>query len=73
MGTRGSICGLPTKIRAYVEQKPGEEIGTTIMDLAILVSKLGLTVNDLASLLRSGLSLEVLVGQMDNQLTGGVQ
>jgi uncharacterized protein (DUF1800 family) len=56
-----------------VNQKPNEEIATEIMELAILGSQLGLTVNDLASLLRSGLSLEDMVVHMANQLTGRVQ
>ncbi|HYL15444.1 MAG TPA: hypothetical protein VEV41_20575 [Terriglobales bacterium] len=43
------------------------------MELAILGSQLGLTVSDLASLLRSGLSLEDMVVHMANQLTGRVQ
>lgn len=56
-----------------VNQKPNEEIATAIMELAILGSQLGLTVSDLASLLRSGLSLEDMVVHMANQLTGRVQ
>ena len=57
----------------YVDGKPDEEIANAVLELAILGSQLGLTVNDLASLLRSGLSLEDLVVHMANQLTGRVQ
>jgi hypothetical protein len=61
------------KFLLSVNKKPNEEIATAITELAILGSQLGLTVSDLASLLRSGLSLEDMVVHMANQLTGRVQ